>query len=245
MQAAISAVAEVDNLLAVKILLALGVDASTKTEALNRAVSKEFCDIDIVRELLKPTHSPSGAIIPGADIHTQNETILYSASMFGCDDVVRLLLSVGADIHGREDGALRAAAGANEVRTMKTLLEAKADVHAKQDGALTEAALYGAADAVKFLIDAGANVNANNGLPLISATEPGDHDLEIVKMLIDARADVHAQEGTALYRAAIVGKSDIVRALLEANADINILYEDDNDFEPDTLEVLSEYGYNG
>jgi len=144
--------------------------------------------------------------------------------------------------------ALVGSAIRGDANSVKTLLDKGADVNVRDaDGntALDWAAGEGQLEIVKILLDKGADVNVKGMLgftPLMAATTHGH--TEIVKILLDRGADVNAISGTtafswtaydgsssesgiyggltALMIAARDGYADIVKLLLEKEADINI-----------------------
>ena len=108
----------------------------------------------------------------------------------------------------------------------------------KGDTLLLRAVEYRDADIVRMLIDAGANpnlVNEKTGqTPLYIAA--GNEDLFIMNMLIRGGADVNQLagqgmygRGTALHIAAVMGKSESVRLLLENGIDRDIRTTVEND----------------
>jgi serine/threonine-protein phosphatase 6 regulatory ankyrin repeat subunit B len=115
--------------------------------------------------------------------------------------------------------------------TMQALLSAQGiDIDAKNnDGfnALMVAAANGKDEAAKALISKGANVNAktNDGwTPLMFAAEKGH--LTTIQILLSAKGiniDTKNSDGaTALILAAANGKDDVVKALIDKGADVNV-----------------------
>lgn len=145
----------------------------------------------------------------GADANTPNAfrvTPLSEACLNGNGALVRWLLKAGA----------------------------KANVAiATGETPLMTCARSGNVDAIKILVEYGAEINARepaqNQTALMWAV--AEHHAEVAKALIAAHADLkaHSKEGlTALHFAARVGDQEIVRVLLAAGVDINILTQPDD-----------------
>lgn len=148
---------------------------------------------------------------------------------------------VGHRSEERNTPLIKAAQGGHK-DAVRVLLEAKSDPNIR--GFAGKTALYwaverGYGDVVGLLLErhADPNVKSDAGLtPLIEAAKNGR--LDIVKPLIAHNAAVDAREGddilpgtldtsgaaamTALMFAAVGGHSDVVRALLDAGADVSI-----------------------
>ncbi|HQL82806.1 MAG TPA: ankyrin repeat domain-containing protein, partial [Spirochaetota bacterium] len=111
----------------------------------------------------------------------------------------------------------------------KRLLAAGADADLKNSNGMTAlmfAANFGQMDSVKYLIKAGAKVNEtdNDGWsPLLHAIK-GAFEPAVPEYLVSKGADVgmKAKGGwTPLMEAAARGKTEIVRFLIKAGADVN------------------------
>jgi ankyrin repeat protein len=119
-------------------------------------------------------------------------------------------------------------AGHNDPQTMVLLLKLGANPNAVWDGT---SALQAARDVatLKLLLDAGANPNVSEKGGSAPGSTPLHHfaetdDLEAVKALLAHGAQVDAADSygnTALARAAVYGRLEIGRALLQAKADPN------------------------
>jgi ankyrin repeat protein len=144
---------------------------------------------------------------------------------------VRALLSQKADVHTRSsDGstALLWAAHWSDLETADLLLNAGADANAANDFDMTpllQACTNGNARLVRSLLKWGAKPNtaiATGETPLMTCAKTGSADA--VRILIEYGADVNAKEPgqnqTALMWAAAERHSDVVGALIGANADV-------------------------
>ena len=144
---------------------------------------------------------------------------------------VRALLSQHADVNGRsEDGstALLWAAHWNDVATAGLLIRAGADANAANDFRMTPLSLActnASAPLVELLLRAGAHPTApiaTGETPLMTCAGTGSADG--IRMLIAHGADVNAREPaenqTALMWAAAEHHPDVVRALIDAKADL-------------------------
>jgi ankyrin repeat protein len=153
----------------------------------------------------------------------------------GFTDIVELLATASADLDllptdAERMPALIAAASKGHARTVAALLKlgARAEV---VDGegrtALMHASESGNLEVMAALLDGGADVNGGLplGTPLVVAASSGK--IAAVKLLLQHHAEVDKPfrieelEGvTALMAAAIEGKEDVVRLLVQAGADL-------------------------
>lgn len=139
----------------------------------------------------------------GANIEAKgsmNHSPLSTAALKGNDEVVEILFEAGADLEARDDGCrltpLMWAAFNGQLPMMKLLAAAGADVHAldpNETNSLHQASGgYGSPSVIKELLDLGLEVDGRDGRGL-----------------------------TPLHHAAVADRSETVRTLLEAGADIN------------------------
>ncbi len=144
---------------------------------------------------------------------------------------VRALLAQKVDVNARSsDGstALLWLAHWNDVDTANLLLGAGADANAANDyktTPLSEACINGNPAFVHALLKAGANPNsavATGETPLMTCAKSGSADA--VRMLVEYGAAVNAKEPvqnqTALMWAAAERHPDVVKALIDAHADL-------------------------
>jgi ankyrin repeat protein len=178
---------------------------------------------------------------PRININAQKSdgvTALYLAALNGHYDLVKALIDQGGDVSiGANDGwtPLMLAAEKGHLTTVQALLGAPdIDIDAqKLDGAtaLIVAAANGKNDLVKALIDKGGDVNirAHDGWPpLIFAAEKG-HLTTVQALLSAPDIDIDAQISngvTALYLAALNGKDEFVKALINKGANVNVRTND-------------------
>jgi ankyrin repeat protein len=144
---------------------------------------------------------------------------------------IRSLLTQQVDVNARSgDGstALLWAAHSNDLETAGLLIQAGADANAANDFRMTplsQACVNGSATLVDLLLKAGANSNtpiATGVPPIMTCARSGS--LAAVRTLLAVGPDVNAKEPaqnqTALMWAAAEHHSDIVRALIEAKANL-------------------------
>src|SRR5437899_846413 len=167
----------------------------------------------------------SGGTDAGADVR------LVEAVRNQDQQQVRTLLNQHADVNARSgDGstALLWAAHWNALDIASLLIRAGADANASNDFRMTplsEACTNGSAAFVDLLLKAGANPNTPVGTgvpPTMTCARSGSTDA--VRMLLAGDADVNAKEPaqnqTALMWAAAEHHPDVVRALIEAKANL-------------------------
>jgi ankyrin repeat protein len=186
-----------------ELLLELGIDINSTTDALFKTAESEPPVIVMSPEELKRLGIPQGTI-------EEAKYLKYEPGDYG--NTVRLLLEHGAKIDGRdEEGAtplIRAAAhGSNHV--VQALLEHGAGVDARDK--------YG-----NTALVAAACEFASIDMP---------ETLESLRLLLDKGADVNArdhQQGTALMAAAPAGRTENAKLLLHRGAQIDARDRDGN-----------------
>ncbi len=162
---------------------------------------------------------------------------LFQAARRGDERTVERLLGQGADVNARDrSGAtpLMAAAREDRLDVARRLIEAGADVNAQDDTGQNPYLIVTAEGYLEFLqllLRNGADPGVTDdegGTGLIHAADGGH--VEIVRVLLDTGVDVNqvnTYSWTALLEAIILGDggpryTEIVRLLVEADADVNI-----------------------
>jgi ankyrin repeat protein len=186
----------------VDLLLGAGADPKAANEygaTALYAAAAEDANPAITKKLLAAGADPNAAILSG-------ETPLMQAARIGNVETVRALLGAGADPNVQEkngsQNALMWAAAERHPAVTKALVEHKADVnaHTKNGATALMFAARGDAESARILLDGGARPD-------------------------DAIPD---WGGTALIIASTMGKTDIVKVLLDKGANAN--YKDKNGF---------------
>ncbi len=151
---------------------------------------------------------------------------MHYAAVGGQAEIIRDLAKAGAKADAmskRGESPLMEAAGGGHVSAVKTLLELGADLnHVNKNGfnALAVAALGGHAEVVKVLLNAGASVMPGGSSPLRYSASAGHK--QVVDLLIRARSGAKdLEDGVPLVNAALMGQTEIARALLNAGANPN------------------------
>ncbi|MFH1718217.1 MAG: ankyrin repeat domain-containing protein [Planctomycetota bacterium] len=161
--------------------------------------------------------------------NTADYTPLYCAVDSNNMDLVKLLVEADADVNAGSWPPLCQALYKGNTTIAKFLIDHGANVNYPEDwGPLHEASIYNI-EMVKLLLARGANVNGGNGKhePALYAAIRGGHR-DIVELLIQHGADVNAKNNTwrrvytPLQRAAITGRTEAVKLLLEAGANISV-----------------------
>lgn len=205
-------------------------------ELLNRACEKG--DIDIIREFL----DNRGATVnpyPSERI----DTPLHRASLYGHAAVVTELIKRGANVHKRGEHRsmsmtpLELAISAGRLDCCKLLLEARAKINvinqAYSSTPLSEACEKGYEEIVELLLDSGANPDLSGGITPLSYAV---HHPKILQLLLARGANVNLKNapGTeyrggavALHEAAMWGRVESVRLLLQAGADSTLRNSND------------------
>ncbi len=176
---------------------------------------------------------------------------------------VRLLINQQSDINAvQPDGAtaLHWASYVNDLELAKLLVDAGASLDAANDYGVTPLALAcdnGSAQMVTYLVAAGASVKLTRSTgetPLMTCARTGA--LKAVQVLLDHGADPNVAEEwhgqTALMWAAAERHIDVVRMLLENNADVHAVSEAGStvlliaarENEPEIVSLLVEFGAN-
>lgn len=180
----------------------------------------------------------------GANVNKPNKgggTPLRTASWFGRNETVKLLLKAKAEVNVPEDSdtmpPLQVALLQDQLETAKILIDAGADVnYTDKDGnsLLLWAVdnIFENADRTPFialLAQKGVKVNHSNNIgetALIRVSE-WDVDAQNTLALLDAGANVNAKtdansgKQTPLSNAVKLGSMDLINVLLQAGADVN------------------------
>jgi ankyrin repeat protein len=181
-------------------------------------------DLSAVRAELE--RSPERASIAMAGSYP-----LHLAAESGNEALIDCLVDAGADPDCRDPlrcTPLYGAAGAGAPKTLRRLIEKGADVDARDAiGAtpLASTVLSRNLECFEILLDAGATVERVHPIAtLLSIAVMADAD-EFVLPIIEAGIDVDSldlQRHSALHTATTLGRTEIVRTLLEAGADTSL-----------------------
>ena len=213
---------------AMTFLLAQGADVNAQNEFGSTALIWSATDLAKVKLLL--SH--------GANINTASKrgrTALFLAAMTDHSaETVRLLLAKGADpkiTDSFKNTVLIAAAAGNDTETIRLIIDAGVDVNAANALGLSpliaSAGANGNVRAVKILLAKGAQVNAVSLAPFMY---PG---------LAPKAGTPQFGSITALGMAAAFGPPELIKALLDAGADVNV--KDVRDMTPLMLAVGTDH----
>ncbi|MEH1874607.1 ankyrin repeat domain-containing protein [Nostoc sp.] len=152
----------------------------------------------------------------------------YELARYGPDEIKCALIEAGAD-----DSSLRHslvwAVMTGRVEIVRVLLTKSADVNVStySGSPLQEAARVGNAEIVDLLIAAGADVDNGSMLsnPLLKAIERGNFDIALKLIAAGANPSKTTKFGgiPPIAMAAAQGSAAVIRALIAAGADVNIL----------------------
>ncbi|KAK9525759.1 hypothetical protein VZT92_016441 [Zoarces viviparus] len=174
---------------------------------------------------------------------------LHLAAWRGDVDIVRILIHHGPS-HGRvnqqnheRETALHCAAQYGHSEVVSVLLQELTDPtmrNSQQETPLDLAALYGRLQVVRMLASAHPNLmtsHTRRHTPLHLAARNGHHST--VQTLLEAGMDVNCvtENGSALHEAALCGKMDVVRLLLDSEIDTSLK----NSQGRTALEILREH----
>lgn len=179
-------------------------------------------DIEQLRILLEAGGDPNEA---ETDEHWQP---LLEAAHHDYVEVARLLLNAGADMSLRNEGgetALRMAIQQGSLGVFRLLVERGCKLDMEQDEPawlLTQSAGQGHLELVEWLLAQGVNVDITNdsGCTALTLAAKGSH-LDVVETLLRAGADVNDTETVLMWAADHPGNAAVLRALIEAGADVN------------------------
>jgi ankyrin repeat protein len=207
--------------------------ASSTVEAIRPPI------LDVTKALAKSVAAGNSAAVSslleaGASANAADArgvSMIHSAARAGVTAIVLQLRDAGANIHAVDtngNGALHHAAD-RVLPVVTALVEAGCDVHAvntKGSTPLMLAAGAGNLAVASYLVGAGAAVNAvdhGGKSALVYAAKAGVNGAMTVIMLVEAGADVNAVNGAALCVAVSLQHEEVVRVLLRAGADVNVV----------------------
>ena len=173
----------------------------------------------------------------GADVSAQTRlgslTPLFMAAKNGGAAMVELLLQTGADPQSTNANGttpLMLAGASGDIETVEILLGRGTDANAKDltngQTALMFAAALGRAPAVKLLAEHGADVNAVTNVAEIVKREYRYREKETAnrRRIREGRDNPPVMGGmTALHLAAREGHADVIRELVAADANVNLV----------------------
>ena len=194
-------------------------------------------------------------LLRGADVYlvTSNDNSCLAVAADAVNehtDVVRALLSAGANVNGRVAGfsALHIASGRGHTDIVNILLYNGAQTETRDDDGYTPlwyAAANGHNDLLFALVSAGADVNAqaNDGYSALDIASYKGY-IDIMKVLLNNGVHIESRDPdnsgcTPLLTAVFNGRTDAVRALVSAGANVNA----QNNFGYSALATASEKGY--
>ena len=198
----------------VKACMAAG--ASYRNEAvLTSAIDKGFDDC--VEVLLKA----------GTDIYSDH---VYKAAQIRSERCVKLLLEAGVHPHTMMETAIWHSGIWKRPNIVHLLINAGADVNCYEASVVLKKAARtvtrtpGSVECLKLLIEAGANLN-NTSITHTFISLINSESVECVKLLLQVGADPNAKDGlgSALYHAVYNNYIDIIKILINAGAEIDIL----------------------
>ena len=187
-----------------------------------------------------------------AESSVDGQASLHDAARAGDAEAVAAAISADADVDAQDDSGrtpLYWAANYDRAGVIELLVAAGADVDLATDGGETPlmiAASAGSPDAVALLVSSGAAVDSTDRsgrTALLCVAGMSDWTIDqmangeagavrMIEALAEAGADVDYadpwQFRTALMEAALNGRTEMVRALLAAGADVNRSVSDDD-----------------
>ena len=172
----------------------------------------------------------------GADVNavdSEGNTPLFHAVMESDPAMVTLMLGAGAQVNVKNHHGmtpLHEAAAYGALDNVKLLLKAGADATAEskeKETPLHGAAMAGNVEIMQLLVAAGADVNAReiDGLSVLGRAAAYQTSANPILYLISQGADVGGGTHSGnkpLHHAAMRGNTDVMNALLDAGADINM-----------------------
>jgi len=179
---------------------------------------------------------------------------LHLAAWAGNGEVVRILLETGPSIpnvnltNGDKETALHCASQYGHLDAVKLLLDAGADPNIKnirEETALDHAAQYGRIETVRLLLETNPEMVGKytaygsmlyTHTPLHLASRNGHRHVVEELLRVGLDINVRTSRGTALHEAALCGKVEVVRALLEQNINTNLRDQADRT----VLDVMAE-----
>jgi len=175
-----------------------------------------------------PLHSATGGdhkeivellIAKGADVNAKNDkfvgTFLHWAAAGGQNEIVKLLIAKGADVNAKDYAGV----------TPLDYADGETAALLRKHGGKTKKELEAAGKSIKRIAEATKPKPPTGKAPNISILKAAQEgNIEAVKQHLAAGADVNAKDEngwTPLNSAAVKGRNQIVKLLIEKGADLN------------------------
>ncbi|KAJ3037036.1 hypothetical protein HDV00_002104 [Rhizophlyctis rosea] len=207
-QKALLLAASANHLEVVKLLLKFGATVAGSKALENTATQGHH---DVLMTFLK------------AQTYTQPEAnrALQNAVKKNHHTLVKELLKAGALIDALSMWAIPISGGYR--KTVTALLEGGVDVHVGEDGPLALGVAGADLPMAQSLIEGGADVHSRDGNTFLESCKR--RSLEMVRLLAKhgGKTLIDVNNGQALQEAAMTGRADVMRVLLESGADTCVL----------------------
>jgi ankyrin repeat protein len=189
-------------------------------------------------------------------VNREGRTALWLAAMYDCDEfAIEELIQAGADVNKDDNSGTAPLGVAATAAIASALLECGAHIHAvnkRGETALWLAARRGREDVVMALVEKGADVNQvdSSGLTPLVAAANADRWFVVLALVRSNRLeniDAVIRFGqSTLWLATNYGCIDVVKALIQAGADVN--KADNSDTAPLSIvpaaKALSKHAYD-
>lgn len=184
------------------------------------SVGNEFKTRSLIIKSVRPIWTPGTfywMIEKGINFRAGEDAALMKASIFGCTEIVKILLKNGYIPKDKKDKAFTLAAANGRTDVVKLFFSHGANVHAENDDAILSASAAGHTDVVKILLERKIDPFIKDRALIVAAA---NGQTETARLLIKNGANVHAQHDEAIYKAAVGDHTSVFQMLLQNGADV-------------------------
>lgn len=159
-----------------------------------------------------------------ADLHYNDDILLWYACKYNNIDTVKYLLDNGLNIHSNNDAAIKIASFNGNYFLVSILLRNDADLHSENEFCLKCALINNDLNTLKLLFENGGNIDVDEGRLLCDAIE--EKNMEIFNYLLQNSNNLNKFK-KPLLTALSIGNIDIIKLMYKNGFDLHKIMPND------------------